>query len=70
MKNPFHEILKVIQIESVDSEELLRALMSTIYLQCCEDCSTKLRSDEFLEAFQHMLKEMKLCRELTTRNAA
>ena len=26
--------------------------------------------DEFLEAFQHMLKEMKLCRELTIRNAA
>jgi hypothetical protein len=70
MKNPFHQIETLIQTESTDPRDGLRALLATIYLDCCEECSAKLRSDEFLEAFSHMLKEMKLCRELTSKNAA
>lgn len=67
MTNPFHEIEKAIKSESADPEELMRALMSTIYLECCENCSTKLRSEE---SFLHMLKEMKVCRDLMSRTAA
>jgi len=70
MKNPFHEIEKFVHKESTDPEEAVRALMSTIYLHCCENCSAHLRTDEFVEAFEHMLKELKLCRKLTGRNAA
>jgi hypothetical protein len=70
MTNPFHEIEKAMAHESADPQDLMRALMSTIYLQCCEDCSSKLRSDEFIESFRHMLKEMKVCRNLMDRNAA
>jgi hypothetical protein len=70
MKNSFHEIETVIQSESIDSRDALRALLASIYLDCCDECSTRLRSDEFLEALSHLLKEMKLCRELTSKNAA
>ena len=70
MKNPFHEIEKLIQSESIDPRDGLRALLASIYLDCCEHCSAKLRSDDFLESFSHMLKDMKLCRELTSKNAA
>jgi hypothetical protein len=70
MKNPFHQIENLIQTESADPRDGLRALLASIYLDCCDECSAKLRSDEFLEALAHMLKEMKLCRELTSKNAA
>jgi len=70
MKNPFHEIEQLIQNETVDLQDALRALMSTMFLHCCEQCNTNLHSDEFLNAFQQMLKQMKLCRELVNRNAA
>jgi hypothetical protein len=70
MKNQFHQIETLIQTESADPRDALRALLASIYLECCEECSSKLRSDEFLAALSHMLKEMKLCRELTSKNAA
>jgi hypothetical protein len=70
MTNPFHEIEKAIEQESADPQDLMRALMSTIYLQCCEGCSSNFRSEEFIESFRHMLKEMKICRDLMDRNAA
>ena len=70
MKNPFHEIEEAIKSESADAEELMRALMSTIYLECCEGCSDKLRSEEFVESFRHMLREMKVCHDLMKRTAA
>ncbi len=70
MKNPFHEIEQTIQEEAMDSGEAVRALLATIHLECCEGCGSKLRSEEFLLAFQHMLKEFKLCRQLAKKNAA
>ena len=70
MTNPFHEIEKAMANECADSQDLMRALMATIYLECCEHCSSRLHSDEFLESFRHMLKEMKVCRNLMGRNAA
>ncbi|MCI0417002.1 hypothetical protein L0222_29895 [bacterium] len=70
MKNPFHEIEKRIETESINPADAQRALLASIYLECCDECSARLRSDEFLEAFSRMLKEMKLCHELTSKNAA
>jgi hypothetical protein len=70
MKNPFHEIEQLIQNEPVELRDAIRALMSTMFLHCCEQCNNNLRSDEFLVAFDQMLKQMKLCRELVSRTAA
>jgi len=70
MKNPFHEIEELIKSEPVDFQDAVRALISTTFLQCCEQCNTNLHSDEFLQTFQQMLRQMTLCRELTNQNAA
>ena len=70
VNNPFHEIEKVLSRECVESREAVRALLATVHLECCDHCGAKLRSDEFLNAFLNMLNQLKLCHELTKKNAA
>jgi hypothetical protein len=70
MNNVFHDLEKAIANETIDSAEIVRALMATIYLECCEDCGSKLRSADFIESFQRMIQDMKLCRELRSKTAA
>jgi hypothetical protein len=70
MKNPFHEMEQLIQSEPIDLQDAIRALMSTMFLHCCEECNANLHSDEFFNAFRQMVKQMKLCRELVNLTAA
>jgi hypothetical protein len=70
MNNPFHEIEQLLQNDSIASQDAIRALLATIYLECCEQCGARMRSTEFLLAVQRMAKELQLCRRLNTANAA
>jgi hypothetical protein len=70
MNNSFHEIELKIAQEGADTKEVVRALLAIIHLESCQECSSRLRSEEFLENFQHLLKELKLCHELTSQNVA
>jgi hypothetical protein len=70
MNNPFHDLEKAIANETIDPAEIMRALMATIYLECCEDCGSKLRSEDFMRSFERMIQDMKLCRQLRSENAA
>ena len=70
MNNPFHEIDRILQNESIASQDAIRALLATIYLECCEECGARMRSQEFVLAVQRLAKELQLCRRLTVENAA
>jgi hypothetical protein len=70
MNNPFHDLEKTIANETIDSAEIVRALMVTIYLECCDGCGSKLRSQEFIQSFERMIQDMKLCHSLRSKNAA
>ena len=67
MTNPFHEVEQILQS---NPDIAIRALLATIYLECCDECSTRLRSEEFLKKLAHMMDELKLCHRLSIQNAA
>jgi hypothetical protein len=68
MSNMFHEIEQIVREEEIDFREAVHALLAATHLECCENCSSKLRSTEFQLSLQHMLKELKLCKQLTREN--
>ena len=70
MNNPFHVMEQMLQNESIESTEAIRALLATVYLECCDDCGARLRTEDFVEMVRRMMAELKLCRQLTRANAA
>jgi hypothetical protein len=56
--NPFHSLRKILDSKDVSPEIAVRALMATVYSESCHDCNEKLRDENFLNAFEHMIVEM------------
>ena len=56
--NPFHSLRTILNSKDVTPELAVRALMATVYGESCNDCNEKLRNEEFLNAFEHMINEM------------
>jgi hypothetical protein len=57
-RNTFHRLRKILVSRAVNPETAVRALMATVYTDACHDCNEKLRDEEFLNAFEHMLDEL------------
>ena len=57
-RNAFHSLRNILNARSVNPEKAVRALMATVFTECCHDCNEKLRDDDFLRSFEHMLDEM------------
>ena len=67
MTNPYRRLKQIIEEENVDSEELLHALLASVYTESCDECNQKFHSEEFALGFQHLLREMRFCRSLSER---
>ncbi|MCI0606573.1 hypothetical protein L0156_26615 [bacterium] len=58
-RNTFHSLRKILGCwQQVDPEIAVRALMATVFTECCHDCNEKLRDADFLKAFEHMVDEL------------
>ena len=68
--NPFRLLKEIAEAHDLSMEELIHVLMASVYLECCNDCGDKLHSEAFLKAVDHLAGELKLCREISRRNAA
>jgi hypothetical protein len=67
MTNPYRRLREIIEKEDIDSEELLHALMASVFAESCDTCNEKFHSKEFAQGFQHLLREMRFCRNLSER---
>jgi hypothetical protein len=54
-RNTFHSLRKILGARQVSREIAVRALMATVFTECCINCNEKLRDPEFLQAFEHMV---------------
>jgi len=70
MDNPFKQLKSAAKAHDLSVDELIHSLMACVYLECCTNCIDRLHSEAFLETFDHMAAEMKLCKALGCRNAA
>ena len=57
-RNTFYRLRKILESRSVSPETAVRALMATVFNESCHDCNEKLRDEEFLAAFEHMVDEL------------
>jgi hypothetical protein len=57
-RNPFHNLRNIVGSRQVNPEIAVRALMATVFTECCHDCNEKLRDSNFLKAFEHMVDEL------------
>lgn len=64
MTNPYRELKEVAQRHEMDVEEVIHALLSTAYMDCCPYCYNQMQSDAFLEGFQHMAENLEFCRSI------
>src|SRR5947208_1881770 len=67
MTNPYRRLREIIEKDSVDSEELLHALLASVFAESCDACNQKFHSEEFALGFRHLLREMRFCRSLSKR---
>ncbi|PWT91424.1 MAG: hypothetical protein C5B54_05325 [Acidobacteria bacterium] len=66
MANPYKQVKQIAKSHSMNSEEVLHALLATIYTECCDKCNDQLHSEHFLETFQHLLSDLEFCKSLST----
>ena len=57
-RNPFHRLRAILESKNVTPEIAVHALMATVYAESCHECNEKLRDEQFLRAFEHMIDEM------------
>jgi len=57
-RNPFHSLRSIVGSRSVNPEIAVRALLATVFTECCHDCNEKMRNADFLKAFEHMVDEL------------
>jgi hypothetical protein len=57
-RNTFHRLRKILVSRAVNPEIAVRALMATVFTDACHDCNERLRDEEFLKSFEHMLDEL------------
>ena len=65
MTNPYRRFRKIIENENIDSDELLHALLASVFAESCDTCNQKFHSEEFAEGFRHLLGEMRFCRSIS-----
>jgi hypothetical protein len=58
-RNTFHSLRRILGCrQQVEPEIAVRALMATVFTECCHDCNEKMRDKDFLKAFEHMVDEL------------
>lgn len=67
MSNLFRELETIIKNRQIDRDNLVHALMATVYTSCCDHCADTLHSEEFMQAFDHMAEEFMVCSKLGNR---
>jgi len=70
MQNPYREIKKVVQGKNLTQEQLVHALMATVFSRCCDSCAENFRSEEFVLAFDRLTSDLLLCEKIAKENAA
>ena len=70
MSNAYKGLSEIAKNSNLGKEELLKALLSTVFSECCENCYEAVHSEEFLKAFHHLLDELELCKSLSEKNVA
>jgi hypothetical protein len=65
MNNPYRRLMKIVNDENIDSEELLRGLLASVFSESCECCNQKFHSEQFAEGFRHLVREMRFCHSLS-----
>jgi hypothetical protein len=70
MQNAYREIKKVIQDKNLTRDQLVHALMATVFSRCCDTCAENLRSEEFNLALDRLASDLLLCAEMSKQNAA
>jgi hypothetical protein len=57
-RNTFHRLRNILGSKTVQPEMAVRALMATVFTECCQGCNDKLREEEFIKAFERMVDEL------------
>ncbi len=57
-RNTFHSLRKILDSRPVNRETAVRALMATVFTECCNNCNDRMRDEEFLQAFENMVDEL------------
>jgi hypothetical protein len=70
MRNPYKILKGIAKKYRINPEQLVHALMATVYFSCCKECASALRSEDFMKNFDEMTAEIKLCTELSRRHVA
>jgi len=70
MVNTYKALETILKTEQIESEMAVRALMATVFAECCPGCHDRFHTEEFLESFRHLIGELRLCKHISERNAA
>ncbi len=70
MVNTYKALEMVLKAEQMESETAVRVLMATVFAECCPACHDRFHTEEFLESFRHLIGELRLCKQISQRNAA
>ena len=70
MKNPYRLLKEIVRRNRLSPEEVVHAVLASVYTECCSECNEKLHSEEFIKAVNHMMEEIKICKELSKKTAA
>lgn len=64
-KNTFHRLQNVLESRGVNPETAVRALMASVFIDCCNDCNEKLRDEEFVKGFERLLDDLLRVQQLS-----
>jgi hypothetical protein len=70
MQNPYREIKKVIQKKNLTREQVVHALMATVFSRCCDECAEHFRSEDFMTSLDHLAAELMVCAKISKQSAA
>jgi hypothetical protein len=70
MSNPYKQLKEIIEKHGLDMDDVIHALMATVYPKCCDHCSETLRSETFMQDFDHMAEEFQFCKVIASKHAA
>lgn len=70
MVNTYKKLEQILNEEQIGSEMAVRALMATVFAECCPGCDDRFHTEEFIESFRHLIGELRLCKQISERSAA
>ena len=70
MSNPYKQLKEIIEKHGLDMDDVIHALMATVYPHCCDHCSEILRSETFMADFDRMAQEFEFCKDIASKHAA